>query len=128
MSLPLSSRALKRAVEVAQEFTSGKRPLIKKAWDDISAEQNAELSKLFEAREVKALAKAPAPDEDESKNILAARKYAARFVLEAMRYGYRNGIKAGLENDAHLFGEVAASLSGWQVNGSGGSLKKIQSH
>ncbi|MCP4626571.1 MAG: zinc-binding dehydrogenase [bacterium] len=106
------SRALKRAVEVAQEFTSGKRPLIKKAWDDISAEQNAELSELFEAREVSALTEAPAPDEDESKIILAARKYAARFVLEAMRYGYRNGIKAGLENDAHLFGEVAASLSG----------------
>ena len=107
-----SARALKRAVEVAQEFTAGKRPLIKKAWDDISAEQNAELTRLFEARAVRALTETPVPDEKESQNILAARKYAARFVLEAIRYGYENGIEAGLANDAYLFGEGASSVSG----------------
>jgi enoyl-CoA hydratase len=107
-----SSRALRRAVEVAQEFTTGKRPLIKKAWDDIAGQQKDELGRLFDDPAVQGLTDAPAPDEEESKNIGASRQYAARFVLEAMRYGYENGIKAGLENDAHLFGRVAASPSG----------------
>jgi enoyl-CoA hydratase len=108
----LSARGLKRAVEVAQEFVAHKRALVKKAWDDLSAQQNDELNRLFEDSEIKGLMEAPAPDEKESKDIQAARKYAARFVLAAMRYGYQNGFLAGLENDASLFGQVASSPSG----------------
>ena len=107
-----ASRALKRAVEIAQEFTAGKRPLVKKAWDNISAGQKDALTALLESRDVQMLAQAPAPDAEESKNIKAARKYAARYVFEAIRYGYENGMEAGLANDAVLFGKVASSPSG----------------
>jgi enoyl-CoA hydratase len=108
----VSPTALKRAFQVAQEFTMQKRNLVKKAWDDISSKQNDELNKLLNDREIQELLSAPTPNEEESQNIEAARKYAARFVIEAMRYGYQNGFAAGLENDALLFGRVTASLSG----------------
>lgn len=108
----VSSTALKRAFQVAQEFTSVKRNLIKKAWDDISSKQNDELNTLLKDKEVQELLYAPAPNDEESKDIKAARKYAARFVFEAMCYGYQNGFAAGLENDALLFGQVTSSPSG----------------
>ena len=107
-----SSTALKRAYEVAQEFTNGKRKFIKPDWDAISAGQQADLDALFKDEEIQALANAPEPDAEESKNIRSARNYAARYVLESMRYGYENGFAAGLKNDALLFGKVAASASG----------------
>ncbi|MGD9136409.1 MAG: enoyl-CoA hydratase-related protein [Desulfobacterales bacterium] len=107
-----ASRALKRALEVAQEFITGDRALTKKAWDDISATQKEKLRDLFEDDSVRMLVEAAAPDRDDSHGIKSARKYAARFVLEAMRYGYQNGFVAGLENDARLFGQIAASPSG----------------
>ena len=104
--------ALKRAYEVAQEFTSGKRKFSKREWDTIADGQQADLEVFFKDDEVQALANASAPDAEESKNIRAARNYAARYVLESMRYGYEKGFAAGLKNDAVLFGKVAASDSG----------------
>ena len=107
-----STRAMKRALDVAQEFATGKRTLIKKAWDDISAKQSHELSRLFEDKEAAELLAAPAPAPEECKNIKAARRFAARFVLAAIRYGYQKGFEAGLENDARFFGQIASSPSG----------------
>lgn len=108
----VSSTALKRAFLVAQQFAAGKKRLTKKAWDDRSSKQNDELSQLLEDNSVKKLLDAPALNGEESTNIKAAREYAARFVFEAMRYGYQNGFAAGLENDARLFGQVVSSPSG----------------
>jgi hypothetical protein len=45
-------------------------------------------------------------------SVVEARRYAARFALEALRSGYEDGFEAGLANDARLFGEVATAESG----------------
>jgi hypothetical protein len=45
-------------------------------------------------------------------DLRAARRFAARYAIQALEYGYRAGFKKGLKNDAALFGEVAASASG----------------
>ena len=78
----------------------------------MSSKQKDELSRLLEDKSVKKLLDAPALNKQESRKIKAARQYAARFVFEAMRYGYQNGFAAGLENDARLFGQVVSSPSG----------------
>ena len=49
---------------------------------------------------------------DEALDLAAARRFASRYAIQALEYGYRAGFKKGLKNDAKLFGEVAASPSG----------------
>jgi enoyl-CoA hydratase len=107
-----SATALKQAFRTAREFISGRRSWRRKAWDELAAAQQDELRALMKSAEAKALAATPALKGAEAQNLKAARSYAARYVFEAIRYGYENGFAKGLENDALLFGLVAASESG----------------
>jgi hypothetical protein len=70
------------------------------------------LSELFKDREIKQLLAMKAPEGEKAKKLMYARKYAAKFVIESIRYGYESGFQKGLENDARLFGAIAASTSG----------------
>jgi enoyl-CoA hydratase len=107
-----SATALKLAFDRAQEFIGGQRAFRPKAWDDIAAKQLDELKALMGAAEVKEFLAAPALKGEEVKNLKASRSYAARYVFEAIAYGYANGFAEGIKNDARLFGLVAASPSG----------------
>jgi len=107
-----SATALSRAYQVAQELLSGKHSLPVKDWDEIAASQAAELAETLADEKVKTLLAAPEPDAQAAREIKAARAYSARYSIEAIRYGYEHGFKKGLENDAHLFGEITASPSG----------------
>ncbi len=107
-----SSTALARAFRVAGEMVSGRRKASAKTWDDIAARQRGELALLMEEEAVRDILSAPPPAGEAIRSIKAARSYAARFAVEAIRYGYENGFTKGLENDARLFGEIAASASG----------------
>lgn len=108
----LSATALARAYQIAQELIAGKRVLAAKKWDEIAAAQRNELTELLADETVKKLLATPDLDGDAVKDIKAAREFAARFSIEAIRYGYENGFKKGLANDARLFGAVASSPSG----------------
>jgi enoyl-CoA hydratase len=79
-------------------------------WDAIAVRQRPELDKLLAEPRVRELAAAPAPPDPA--DLAAARRYAGRFAIEALAFGYAQGFAAGLANDARLFGEVAASASG----------------
>ncbi|MGW8313328.1 MAG: enoyl-CoA hydratase-related protein [Desulfuromonadales bacterium] len=108
----LSATALKRAFEIAQELVSGQRTLTVKAWDELAAGQRDELAELLADVEVKQLLATAPPAGAAIGQIKAARSYSARFSINAILYGYENGFRKGLENDARLFGEIAASPSG----------------
>ena len=108
----LSATAMARAFQVAHEFISGKKSVPEKAWDKLAAGQQGELAKLLDDTTVKQIVEATAPRGDAINSIRDARIYAARFVIDAMQFGYRNGFDKGLENDARLFGEITASPSG----------------
>ena len=108
----LSTTALARAFQVAIELIKGERVLSPKAWDAIAAQQQAELKELLSDDMVQQILLASPPAGETTKDIRAARTYAARFSIDAIRYGYENGFKMGLENDARLFGEISASPSG----------------
>jgi len=108
----LSATALARAFQVAQALISGEKSLPPRNWDELAASQRKELQALLEDAEVRKLAAAPQPTGAAAAEIRAARSYSARYTLEAIRYGYEHGFRAGLANDARLFGEVTASPSG----------------
>ncbi len=108
----LSATALVRAYQVAREMVTGQRPVPVKAWDKIAAQQDQELLALLGEETVIRLLDTPAPQGAAAKDLRAAREFAARYVIEAIRYGYENGFQKGLVNDARLFGEVASSSSG----------------
>jgi hypothetical protein len=91
---------------------AGKKPFPARNWDEIAAGQAAELADVLADEDVKKLLTTPAPDENLAREIKAAREFSARYSIEAIKYGYEHGFKKGLENDAHLFGEITASLSG----------------
>jgi enoyl-CoA hydratase len=107
-----SATALARAYRVAQELVAGKRALPVRNWDELAAGQRAELAELLADETVQKLCSAPAPAGDAVREIRAAREFAAQFSIRAIRYGYENGFRKGLENDARLFGEIASSPSG----------------
>ncbi len=107
-----SSSALKRAVEVARALASGELAHERSDWDALAAAQQGETEALFADHDVASLLATQAPTAEEADQVEAARRYAARFALEALRTGYEHGFEAGLANDARLFGEVATSESG----------------
>jgi len=107
-----SSSALKRAFEVARALASGRLKLERSDWDAMAAAQESEISGLWADGDVASLLSTTAPSGEEAASVEQARRYAARFALEALRSGYELGFEAGLANDAQLFGEVATSESG----------------
>jgi len=107
-----SSSALKRAVEVARAFASGQLAHERSDWNALAAVQRGEIEELFADHDVARLLATQAPAGEEAAQVEAARRFAARFALEALRSGYEHGFEAGLANDARLFGEVATSESG----------------
>ncbi len=107
-----SSSALKHALEVARALGSGQLAHERSDWDSVAAVQQGEIEKLFTDHNVASLLATQAPAGEEAAQVEPARRYAARFALEALRSGYEHGFEAGLANDARLFGEVATSESG----------------
>ncbi|MGB3096329.1 MAG: hypothetical protein WBB46_06310, partial [Candidatus Deferrimicrobiaceae bacterium] len=107
-----SAIALSEAVKRACEFISGERAVPRKDWDSIAASQREALDRFLERKDVREILAAPHPGPEEAKELVAARKAAAKGALQAMMYGYENGFSAGLENDAGAFGEVTASPGG----------------
>ncbi len=71
-----------------------------------------DLKRLLENPQVVELIASPKPGAETALDLRSARSYAAQFVLNAMDFGYQNGFERGLENDACLFGDIAASPSG----------------
>ncbi len=111
-----SSTALARAFQVASEFLSGQRKLVRSNWDALAADQSAETDALHRSEDIARLVNAAAPDQGNAGNLRAAREFASSMALAALYFGYENGFARGLHNDARLFGEVVASPSGqWWV-------------
>ncbi len=104
--------ALRRAFCVAEELATAKRQLSRADWDTMAARQQAELEALRADADAAQLMAAPAPDADNAGDLKAARRYAARIALTALCQGYETGFEGGIENDARLFGQLAASASG----------------
>ena len=108
----VSSTALLTAVRRAQKMINGEMKVNRRDWDKIASEQMSELNSLLEDAQVKELYAIPKPEGEKTADIGAARGFAAQFVLDAIKVGYEKGFEAGLENDALLFGDIAASPSG----------------
>lgn len=106
-----SATALRRAFDVARQLAAEGRPLAPD-WDALAAERRAELDELLADPTVRDLLEAEAPGEGSAGDLVAARRYAARVALEALRDGWDLDIASGLANDARLFGHVVASPSG----------------
>ena len=107
-----ASTALRGAFQVAQELARGIRTCVRRDWDAIARGQRAELVGLFAEPAVADLLAAPDPGPGQRDDQRAARRYAGRIALEALRTGYEQGFSAGLANDARLFGLVAAAPTG----------------
>jgi enoyl-CoA hydratase/carnithine racemase len=107
-----SGVALRSAFQVAQELARGVRSFKRRDWDRIASGQSAELAELFAAPAITALLAAPEPGPDQRGDLPAARRWAARVALEALRTGYQLGFAEGLANDARLFGLVTAGPTG----------------
>ncbi len=103
--------ALRRAFEVAVELADRGQPLAPD-WSALAESRRAELDELLADPTVGDLLTAAAPDADGAADLVAARRYAARVAIEALRDGWELDIEAGLANDARLFGQVVASPSG----------------
>ena len=107
-----SSTALLRAVRVAQQLISGEKLVNRRDWGAITAAQMDDLAQLMKDPQVGTLLASTRPDEKAAKDLKSSRRYAAQFVLNAIDFGYGSGFEKGLENDARLFGDIAASPSG----------------
>jgi len=107
-----SAIALSEAVKRARGFISGESAVPRKDWDSIAASQREALDRLVGGEGIREILAAPHPGPEEAKDIVAARKAAAKGALLAMKYGYENGFSAGLANDARAFGEITASPGG----------------
>ena len=107
-----SATALNRAVFVARQFIEGQRTIPPKDWDTRGDRQQGELKALLSRPVVRAIMAAPTPGPEEAKDLRAARLASARETLKAIQYGYEHGFEQGLDNDAMLFGRIAASPSG----------------
>jgi len=108
----VSSTALLRAVRMAQQLISKEKSVERPDWDDIASSQLKDLDNLLKSKQVAELIASPKPDIEKTRDLKSARRYAAQFVLDAMKFGYQNGFEKGLEKDALLFGDIAASPSG----------------
>ncbi len=108
----ISSTALLRAARMAQQLIAGERSVERPDWDAIAYSQLKDLDNLLKSRQVTELIASPKPDSEKARDLKSARRYAAQFVLNAMKFGYQNGFEKGLENDARLFGDIAGSPSG----------------
>ena len=107
-----SSTGLSRAFAVASDLAHGRMELERPKWSEIAVGQKGALEELLSDPVVKDLLAAEAPSEADAKELVSARRYAARIALEALREGYQLDFTEGLANDARLFGEVVASASG----------------
>jgi enoyl-CoA hydratase/carnithine racemase len=108
----VSATALRTAVNTARKMVTGEKPFNRRDWDKIAAAQMNELNDLLQEVQVKALYDIPQPQAAQAGDLKAARGYAAQFVLDAIKFGYEKGFQKGLENDAVLFGRIAAAPSG----------------
>ena len=106
-----SGTALRRAFEVAKELAGDGRSL-RPDWSALATAHAGEFEELLADPAVTDLLGAEAPERDGAGDLVAARRYAARIALEALRDGWALDIDAGLANDARLFGQVVASPSG----------------
>lgn len=122
-----SSTAISTAVLRAREFADGTRTPPPRIWDEIASSQSEELAELLADPEVEAILSAPTPDREGAADLRGSRMAAAREAILAMRYGYEHGFAAGLENDAQVFGKVAASPGGQEWIGRFLSKDKRQS-
>jgi enoyl-CoA hydratase len=107
-----SGRALRVAFQAARAFIEGRKKLPCRDWDALAARQKGQLKSLLKNATVQELLSAAEVHEDEAQDLPAARRFASRYAIRALEYGYRVGFRKGLKNDAKLFGEVAASPSG----------------
>ena len=111
-----ASTALTRAYRVADELRSGERRFQASDWDGLAAGQSRELGALYESDAVDGILQSPTPVGEAAEGLQAARRFAGRLALEAMRFGYERGFTQGMDNDARLFGVAVASESGqWWV-------------
>jgi enoyl-CoA hydratase len=107
-----SAAALAAAFRTVRDLIDGRKKLARRDWDALAARQQGQLKALMKHAVVRELM--PPADERtiDSTDLRAARRFAAGTAIRALEYGYRSGFKKGLKNDARLFGEVAASVSG----------------
>jgi enoyl-CoA hydratase len=106
-----SGTALRRAFEVARELAaSAVTPA--PDWAGRAAQHRAELDELLNDETVRSLLAAEPPGPADAGDLVAARRYAARVAIEALRDGWSLDFAGGLANDARLFGQVVASPSG----------------
>jgi 3-hydroxyacyl-CoA dehydrogenase / enoyl-CoA hydratase / 3-hydroxybutyryl-CoA epimerase len=108
----VSATALRTAFDTARQMVSGAKPVPRRDWDKLAATQMSELDHLLQESQVKALYAIAQPQGAQAADLRAARGYAAQFVLDAIKFGYAHGFEKGLENDARLFGDIAATPSG----------------
>jgi enoyl-CoA hydratase/carnithine racemase len=107
-----AATALAVAFRTARNFIEGKKKLPRRDWDVLAVRQQPQLKSLMKHATVRELMSPTATEAADPADLRAARRFAARYAIQALQYGYRAGFKKGLKNDAKLFGEVAASLSG----------------
>jgi enoyl-CoA hydratase len=107
-----SATALSRAFAVARRFIEGRQSLPAKDWDIRGERQQDELKALFARPVVQEIMAAPTPKQNEVGDLRAVRTASARDTLAAIQYGYEKGFEKGLDNDAVLFGRIAASPGG----------------
>jgi enoyl-CoA hydratase len=107
-----SAIALLRAFAAARRFIEGHQSLPPKDWDIRGEKQQAELKALLSQPVVRELMAAPTPGPGEIEDLRAVRMASARDTLAAIKYGYENGFEKGLDNDAVIFGRIAASPGG----------------
>ena len=112
-----AASAMVRAFAVAKALAAGGRRSRRPDWEAMARSQSDELGALLHDPAVTELLGAEAPDGAGAADLVAARRYAARMALEALRQGYGLDFDAGLANDARLFGEVVASPSGQAWSG-----------
>lgn len=103
--------ALRRAFEVAGQLADAGRPLTPD-WSAMTEAWSDDFEQLQTDPVVQDLLGAEGPDRAGASDLVAARRYAARIALEALRDGWTLDIGSGLANDARLFGQVVASPSG----------------
>ena len=107
-----SATALPRAMAVARRFIEGLQSLPAKDWDIRGGKQQDELKVLLSRPVVREMMAAPTPEQNEVGGLRTVRMASARDTLAAIQYGYEKGFEKGLDNDAVLFGRIAASPGG----------------
>jgi len=106
-----TATALAAAFRAARDFIEGKKKPPRKNWDALAGRQQSQLKSLLKDPAVQELM-SPAAQAPDPADFRAARRFASRYAIHALEYGYRAGFTKGLKNDAALFGRVAASASG----------------